>query len=304
MHMHVHMHTCLTQHMHACLSQLCRARTVRVPCACHACAMHVPRCGGGLSRHCLRSSPHRAGRSTTRYNPYPNPNPNPNPNHTPTPNQVDYPLQHGISAAEIDLLLGDGDGAQPGTPPSCTPPSCTPPSCTPPSTKPDCDAAGAARGGAAAGAVEGAAEEAVRGGAAGAAGPAAAGSYGGRVSLQAAARLCVLRDDASGDAAALQTDEAIRRVLLRGSIGTRNDLDAAQLVGHTALAQRGTLLEAEAAAQAAAAAAAEAAAAGKRAPGTRPVCAEMAAALRASEALALDRLCSCGGAAALFGVSS
>ena len=51
-------------------------------------------------------------------------------------------------------------------------------------------------------------------------------------------------------------------------------------------------------------AAAEAAAAGKRAPGTRPVCAEMAAALRASEALALDRLCSCGGAAALFGVSS
>jgi hypothetical protein len=271
--------------------------------------MHVPRCGGDLSRHCLRSSPRPAGRSTTRYNPHPNPHPppppppppphppppptphpppptqpqsqpqrqpqplTPTPNPNANPNQVDYPLQHGISAAEIDLLLGDGDGAQPGTPHG---------------TQPGGDAAEAVAGGAAG--------EAAAGAAAGAAGV----SYGGRVSLQVAARLCVLRDDGSGDAAALQTDEAIRRVLLGGgSISTRNDLDAAQLVSNAALAQRGVLLEAEAAAVAAAAAAAEAAAV----PCTRAVCAEMAAALRASEALALDRL-SGGGAVALFDVSS
>ena len=57
----------------------------------------------------------------------------------------------------------------------------------------------------------------------------------------------------------LQTDEATRRVLLGGgSISRRNDLDAAQLVSHAALAQRASLLEAEAAAEAAAVAAAAA----------------------------------------------
>ena len=109
--------------------------------------------------------------------------------------------------------------------------------------------------------------------------------------LRACARLCALRRDDSPDDDDAQTAAAVRAVLSAGSVGAANDADAARLVEAAAAAQLAAL---ESSADEAAAAV------GAAAPPPRAACAEMASALRASEAIVLRRLADGGEAAALF----
>jgi hypothetical protein len=108
--------------------------------------------------------------------------------------------------------------------------------------------------------------------------------------LRACARLCALRRDDSPDDDDAQTAAAVRAVLSAGSVGAANDGDAARLVEAAATAQLAALESSGGDA---------AAAVGAAAP-PRAACAEMASALRASEAIVLRRLADGGEVAALF----
>ena len=108
--------------------------------------------------------------------------------------------------------------------------------------------------------------------------------------LRACARLCALRRDDSPDDDDAQTAAAVRAVLSAGSVGAANDADAARLVEAAATAQLAALESSGGDA---------AAAVGAAAP-PRAACAEMASALRASEAIVLRRLADGGEVAALF----
>ena len=108
--------------------------------------------------------------------------------------------------------------------------------------------------------------------------------------LRACARLCALTSSGAPDDDDAQTDAAVRAVLSAGSVGAANDADAARLVEAAAAAQLAALESS----------AGDAAAAVGAAPPPRAACAEMASALRASEAIVLRRLADGGEVAALF----
>lgn len=113
--------------------------------------------------------------------------------------------------------------------------------------------------------------------------------------LQACARLCALQEDGSGASEARQAATAIVDVLLSGSIGPENDIDAAVLVTTAARSQRDRLL----ARTAAECGGGE----GASAPGVRGECVALADAMRDSEMAVLERLCSGDEAGLLFELS-
>ena len=125
-------------------------------------------------------------------------------------------------------------------------------------------------------------------------------------SLLAASRLCALRDDGSGNSDEIQTAAAMCDILLSGSIDALNDVEAALLVATAAQLQLASLRRAEDRAEELAARASVIGAAeasdGAMAPNAE--CITMAKALRDSERIVLDRLCSGGDAGRLFGISN
>ena len=133
------------------------------------------------------------------------------------------------------------------------------------------------------------------------------GGGAGLLSVLASARLCVLRDDGSGATRDEQAEAAMRTVLLSGSIDELNDIDSAILVTRVASRQREAMRQAEREQQRAREDADASVAAGRGdgdapAPMTRDMCVQLAAMLRASEAVVLERLCAGGEAGALFEV--
>jgi len=145
------------------------------------------------------------------------------------------------------------------------------------------------------------------------------GGGAGLLSVLASARLCVLRDDGSGATRDEQAEAATRTVLLRGSIDALNDVDSAILVTRVASRQREAMRRAEDERQRQRARDDDADASVRTAgrddgdggddaprprprPITRDVCVQLAATLRASEAIVLERLCAGGEAGALFEV--
>ena len=107
--------------------------------------------------------------------------------------------------------------------------------------------------------------------------------------LAACARLCALRDDGGDESVERQQDAALLQLVLSGSIGPLNDIDAASLVTAAARQQLVALERAEV----------SAASLNK----ARPACIEMARSIRRSEELVLRRICESDDIGVLFQVS-